>query len=350
MLDYIVVGLGLAGTTFCETLRKNKKEFIVYNDTSQISSYVAGGLSNPLILKRFTLAWNAQELIPIANAFYSELEEDLSIELNHQISVVRRLNSVEEQNSWFEAADKPRLKKFLSTELVRNENKNIDAPFDFGEVLHVTRLDTKLLLKTYANILLSNKQLMGASFEHDQLKVKDSYVVYKGIKARKIVFAEGYGLKLNPYFNYLPLQGSKGEYLIIKSKELQVEYAVKSSIFIIPLGEGLYKVGANYERMDKTNLPTIKAKEELLKKLNAVINSSYEVVGHEAGVRPTVSDRRPLLGSHPKHSLLSVLNGFGSHGVMIAPWASKHLYEYLQTNKALDQEVDIKRFQSKFKV
>lgn len=350
MLDYIVVGLGLAGTAFCGTLRKNNKEFIVYNDHSQTSSYIAGGLSNPVILKRFTLAWKAQELMPIANDFYSKLEEELSINLNTEISVVRRLNSIEEQNSWFQAADKPSLNKFLSTKLIRNKNKHIDAPFDFGEVLYATRLDTKLLLKTYANILLSNKQLIGASFEHEQLEVKDSHVVYKGIEARKIVFSEGYGLKHNPYFNYLPLQGSKGEYLIIKSKELQLEDAVKSSIFIIPLGGGLYKVGANYERMDKSNLPTIKAKEELLLKLDAVMRCSYEVVGHEAGVRPTVSDRRPLLGSHPKHSMLSVLNGFGSHGVMIAPWASENLYQHLETGEALDQEVDIKRFQTKLRV
>ncbi|MGB3149530.1 MAG: FAD-dependent oxidoreductase, partial [Maribacter sp.] len=74
MIDYLVVGLGLAGTSFCETLFKNNKTFVVFNDTSQKSSLVAGGLYNPVILKRFTLSWNAAEQLPVAANFYTELE------------------------------------------------------------------------------------------------------------------------------------------------------------------------------------------------------------------------------------------------------------------------------------
>ncbi|MFX0558523.1 NAD(P)/FAD-dependent oxidoreductase [Maribacter sp. CXY002] len=347
MVDYIVVGLGLAGTSFCETLRKNNKEYVVYNDDSQTSSLVAGGISNPVILKRFTLAWHAKELLPIANSFYAKFEKEFSVKLNSELPVLRRLNSIEEQNSWFQATDKPSLKRFLATTLVHNKNLNIDAPFDFGEVLCTTKLDTRLLIETYKKYLLTNHQLVTESFEHGKVVINNDYVEYKELKARKIVFAEGYGLKFNSYFNYLPLQGSKGEYLIIKSSALKEINAVKSSIFIIPLGDDLYKIGANYERWDKTNLPTNEAKMELLNKLDATIKCSYEVVGHEAGIRPTISDRRPLLGKHPEHDKFAILNGFGSHGVMIAPWASEHLYHYLENGKHLNQEVDIERFKSK---
>ncbi|NNE77833.1 MAG: FAD-dependent oxidoreductase, partial [Pricia sp.] len=60
MLDYLVVGLGLAGIAFCEQLEKGNKTFKVISDTSQTASLVAGGLYNPVILKRFTLAWRAK--------------------------------------------------------------------------------------------------------------------------------------------------------------------------------------------------------------------------------------------------------------------------------------------------
>lgn len=59
MIDYLVVGLGLAGVSFCEQLEAHKKDYKVITDNSQTSSLVAGGLYNPVILKRFTLAWNA---------------------------------------------------------------------------------------------------------------------------------------------------------------------------------------------------------------------------------------------------------------------------------------------------
>ena len=69
MVDYMIVGLGLAGTAFCENLRRNNKTFVVFNDRSQTSSRVAGGLYNPIILKRFTLSWRADEQLPVATEF-----------------------------------------------------------------------------------------------------------------------------------------------------------------------------------------------------------------------------------------------------------------------------------------
>lgn len=78
MIDYIIVGLGLAGTAFCEKLRQYNKTFVVFNDDSQRSSVVAGGLSNPVILKRFTMAWRANELMPVAKEFYAGLGKGIT--------------------------------------------------------------------------------------------------------------------------------------------------------------------------------------------------------------------------------------------------------------------------------
>jgi glycine oxidase len=59
-LDYIIVGCGLAGVSFCEELRAHGKSFVVFDDQSQQSSIVAAGLYNPVILKRFTAVWKAK--------------------------------------------------------------------------------------------------------------------------------------------------------------------------------------------------------------------------------------------------------------------------------------------------
>ena len=69
-VDYIIVGLGLAGIAFAEELRKNNKSFLVFEDNSQNSSLVAGGMYNPVVLKRFTPVWNAKEQLEIAIPFY----------------------------------------------------------------------------------------------------------------------------------------------------------------------------------------------------------------------------------------------------------------------------------------
>ena len=59
-VDYLIVGLGLAGLAFVEELIKANKSFIVFEDDSQTSSLVAGGVYNPVILKRFSPVWNAK--------------------------------------------------------------------------------------------------------------------------------------------------------------------------------------------------------------------------------------------------------------------------------------------------
>ncbi|MCK0157318.1 FAD-binding oxidoreductase [Cellulophaga sp. F20128] len=348
MVDYLVIGLGLAGIAMCETLEKNQNSFKVIADESQTSSVVAGGLYNPVILKRFTLAWNAKEQLSIALPLYKNLEVKLQLQLDYKIPVLRKFASIEEQNLWFEALDKPQLHHFLSPKIIQNKNPNIDAPFGYGEVLDTGRIDTKTLLLAYKAYLERKEALCNETFEFSELKVENHSVSYKGIIAKRIVFATGFGLQGNPYFNYLPLHGTKGELLTIKAPELKENKVVKSSVFIIPMGNDLYRIGATYNRDDKTNNVSAEAKEELLKKLDTFLKCSYEVVDHKAGIRPTVADRKPLVGEHPKFKNVFVLNGFGSRGVMTGPYAALQLYNFIEQKTPIASEIDCKRFLKRY--
>lgn len=348
MLDYLIVGLGLAGVSFCETLEKNDKSFKVIADGSQISSRVAAGMYNPVILKRFSLTWKAKQQMEMVVPFYEGLEGKLKIKLDYKLPVLRRFASIEEQNLWFEASDRNDMRSFLSSEILPNKNSRIDAPFGFGEVLNTGRIDTKKLLEVYNKYLVEKGWFVNESFEHKILRSSDNGIEYKALKARRIIFAEGYGLSNNPYFNYLPITGTKGELLTIHAPELKEIRAIKSSIFVIPMGNDLYRVGATYKWKDKTNTPTQEAKEELLEKLNTFLKCEYEIIDHVAGIRPTVTDRRPLVGRHPEHENLYILNGFGSRGVMIGPYTSKQLFDFIEVQKPLDREMNIERFKSKY--
>ncbi len=348
MLDYLIIGLGLAGVSICEQLDKKVATYKVINDTSQTSSIVAGGLYNPVILKRFTMAWNSKSQLEMAGPFYASLEKKFNVTLDHNLSVMRRFASVEEQNMWFEASDKKELSEFLSPKIINNDNPNIDAPFGYGEVLNTGRIDTALLISTYKEFLIEKDRLVQETFSHDDLRLEDDSVHYKSIRAKRIIFAEGFGLSKNPYFNYLPLTSTKGEYLVIKAPKLQETRAIKSSIFLIPWGNDIYRVGATYKWKDTLNAPTETSKIELMMKLEKFLKCDYEVIDQLAGIRPTVTDRRPLVGQHPKYKNAFVLNGFGSRGVLIAPFASKQLVQSIEENKPIHPEMDIVRFIEKF--
>lgn len=343
-LDYIIVGCGLAGIAFCEQLREHKKSFLAFDDASQHSSSVAVGLYNPIVLKRFTEVWKAKELLNLALPLYKNLESLLNITLNQKIKVYRKYSSVEEQNQWFTATDKPSLESYLSVHLIKDLNPEIKAPYGFGEVLKTGRIDTSKLVKYYRKFLEDQGLLLKEKFDFNELVIHNDLVEYKDIKATQIVFAEGFGVKSNPYFKELPLNVAKGEIIIIKAPELKIDFILKSSVFIAPLGNDLYSVGATYNWHDKTNVITVEGRRELESKLKTIISCEYEVVDQVAGIRPTVKDRRPLIGVHSTHKNLFVLNGLGTRGVMIAPYVAEQLYNFIEENVPLDKEININRF------
>lgn len=348
MLDYIVVGLGLGGISFCHTLEREGKTFKVIADESQRASQVAGGLYNPVILKRFTMAWKAKQQWELAKPFYRQLETKLGVKLDHELPVLRKFASVEEQNTWFEAADRPGLDYFLSTKILPNHNPRVDAPHGFGQVKHTGRIDTGTLVRSYKSYLEKKGRLVPATFDFGNVSISDGYITYKSHTARNIVLACGYGLKEDPYFGYLPLNGTKGELLVIHAPDYKEKNVVKSSVFTIPLKDDRYLVGATYKWKDKTNVPTEESKKELVEKLRTFLKCDFGIVDHVAGIRPTVVDRRPLVGRHPEHKNLYVLNGFGSRGVLIAPYASNQLFDHIENRAELDPEMDIARFTKKY--
>jgi len=209
--------------------------------------------------------------------------------------------------------------------------------------LQTGRIDTKLLIPSYKKQLQEADLLLEDTFDYSALKFDDQ-LYYKGTTAKHIVFAEGFGLKKNPFFNHLPLKEVKGELLTIHAPDLKIDYVLKSSIFIIPLGNDLYLIGATYDWKDKTNDITHKAKEELLNKLKTFMSCDFDVISQVAGIRPTVSDRRPLVGQHELHKNMYVLNGLGTRGVMIAPFIAKQLFDCIENENPLEREIDIKRF------
>jgi glycine/D-amino acid oxidase-like deaminating enzyme len=343
MTDYIIVGAGLAGLAFAQTALKNGKSILVFDDNSQNSSQTAAGVYNPVILKRFSRLENAQQQLDSVSDFYSEIEETTGLKYNIDMPILRRFASVEEQNNWFIASEKEGLSPFLSTTIVRDKIDGIASPFDFGLVLQTGYVDTKAFLDDFRQFLMRIESYSSDAFDYSKLVQNDEFVQYGNVKAKHIVFCEGFGMKSNPYFNYLPLEGTKGEIIVVKA-DIDAKAIIKGGVFILPIGNGTFKVGATYEWTDKTEVPTEAAKNELIEKLKEIITVDFEVVDQKAGIRPTVKDRKPLVGTHPQSNRLHILNGLGTRGVMLGPTMAKLLYESIENKTEIPSNVTITRF------
>ena len=177
-------------------------------------------------------------------------------------------------------------------------------------------------------------------------------VTYKGIQAEKIIFCEGFRSQENPYFKGIPFKLTKGEILTIRIPDLSESDLLYREIvtklgFLLPLGNGLFRVGATYNWQDLTENTTAEGLAELKLKLERLLNRPYEIVEHKAGVRPTVSDRRPLLGFHPLYPNLGIFNGLGTKGILLAPYFAQLMAIHSITGLPIDSDVDVNRYFSK---
>jgi len=344
-IDYIIVGLGLAGLAFVEKLIQAKKSFIVFEDDSQKSSLVAGGVYNPVILKRFSPVWNAKEQLSVALPFYDKLEKKFDEKFDQKFCIKKAFKSIEDQNNWFAAFDKPTVAPFLDPKLDKQAYEGVVGEYYFGNVKEGGRIDTLKLVEAYRHYLKNNHWIRFEKFYHNDILFEDNLAIYNNLQASKIVFCEGFGIKQNPFFNHLPLEEAKGEIITIYAPNLNIDFLLKSTLFVLPLGNNHYKVGATFNHQDKTSKPSVEGKEELVEKLKKVISVPYTIKEQSAGIRPTVKDRRPMVGVHHIYKQLSVLNGLGTRGVMIAPTVAENLFDHLEFGKKLDQQINIKRFE-----
>lgn len=342
--DYLVVGFGLAGMAFAAELEKANKSFVVIDDNPNLSSRVVGGMYNPIILKRFTPAWRAHEMWQCALPFYENLEKKFNKKYIFPFNIRRILQSVEEQNNWVVSSDKAVMSEYMIPNIVHDSVEGIEAPFGYGVLNNVGRVAGETLLADYEAYLTEKDLLRNQKFDYDQLIVDSKKVQYEDIEANQVVFSEGAYFHQNPYFNYLPMREAKGEMLVLEIPDLAIDFTIKSSVFMVPFGGNIYVVGATYNWEDKTFEPTGEAKEELEQKMKRFLKLPYKILDTKVGLRPTIKDRRPLIGKHPQHPNLAILNGLGTRGVIIAPAIAKELLEHLENNTAIHAEMNINRY------
>ena len=342
-VDCLIVGQGIAGSFLSQQfLNQGYRIKVVASGIKSSSSWVAAGVINPLVLKRYTLSWRADEFLKAIPPFYGEMNARLSENYYHPEILYKLISSKDESAFWQHRFEKAKLESYLEKELMDlNEGYEITGLKDFkkGLVKNCAWFDLKGFLSHFNSYLQKNGMLIEEEFDYKALNKKS----YKKLEFDHLVFCQGHGVKQNPFFKDLPFQWNKGELITIKAEKLRLKKMVKKKVFILPVGNHEYKVGATYSRDCKNN-EISQDKLTLLKAfLDEIIDVPYTVVKQEAGIRPAVKDRRPLMGKDPDSGYF-LFNGLGSRGCFMAPLLSKEMMRYILTNEPLHPEADLSRF------
>jgi glycine/D-amino acid oxidase-like deaminating enzyme len=341
-VDYLIIGQGIAGSILAyQLIQKNHSVLVFDMGLKNSSTYVAAGVMNPLVLKRFTLTWRAQEFIDFNVPFYKELEHFLDEKFFYEAPLYKLIQSEDEKDFWQHRIKKANLEDFMEVELIPAP-KAIKPATDYwmGKVKQTAWLDTKVFLESFRAYLAKNEMLIEEKVDYSSIKKNQ----YKDIEFNKVLFCEGSEGVNNPIYEKVKFRRNKGDLITITSNELKTNEMFKKQAFILPIGNNQFKVGATYDRFFEDETPSTEKANELKRQLENMTKAKYTLVKHESGIRPAMIDRRPVLGKCENSENHYVFNGLGSRGCFMAPKLATEMVDLMENDKQIRKTYNIERF------
>lgn len=346
MLDFLIVGQGLAGTVLSATMADRGLNCMVIDDKHHsAASKVAAGLINPITGHRYVKSWMIDQLIPEAIDTYQKLSSLLDVNLVHQLNVIRALTSIKHENDWYARYEDNTYRTYMQQRAdLSTYQKHLKAGFQYGEICNSFRIDVQVLIRKYKAHLIHQSQIILESFDFDSLQITDDHISYKGLKANHIVFCEGFKVIKNPFFSNLPFEPVKGEVVRFSSDQLPTDKILRHAQYIVPMADKSFWSGGGFDHKNLNDLPTGKYLKEWKKDMSSFLITPFNILKQEAGVRPSIKGRRPVIGQHAEIKKLWIFNGMGTKGTSLSPYCANRFVDYYLDKTEIPTDISINRF------
>lgn len=322
---WTIIGQGLAGTCLAWEFWKRRVPFSLIDRQHGGSSRVAAGLINPITGKNFEPSIKIGEFLPEALDFYNAVEQHIGKPLWHPLPVLRLADTEKEWRRMLAKLTRPDVKPWLA-----HDNAAIAVNGWVGaiELTGGGRLDTRAFID-------------GSREFFKKLKLYQSAEIHTDTLGPGRIWCEGsVGLMLG---RYGPHRCAKGEILTLKATgwgETHIRIGVGG--WLVPLGNGLFKVGSTYEWNQLDETPTAKGRACVHEIAVRLGGGNFEEIAHEAGIRPILRRSEPLIG--PLAGGDWMFNGLGSKGSLYAPGVARRLADWLIDGQAPELEFDFRNF------
>lgn len=339
----MIVGAGIAGC--CAAITAEKRGFsvtITDPHPEKATSQVAAGLFNPITGRQFSLTWNAKEIFDYLPDFYEYAEKMFDKKFFYQGSLYRPFPDAETQERFEKRKEDNDLKEFISP-----DEYPLPAWYkktDFGGIWLKKGgwLNTPAFIEATLNHFKEN--MITKRFELEEVKVQAEGLDWQGVGYDYILLCKGVWEKETALGKQVPFTPVKGEILTIAINSEPYDMAFSANKYLLPLDKGIFKAGATYS-WDLTDAqPSQAGKNELIAVIQKLSSEPFEVLKHEAGIRPAMQGRRPIAGWLKTYKGIGILNGLGSKGISLAPYLAHYLFENLEKGTPLPMEADISRF------
>lgn len=332
---YTIVGQGLAGSWLAWWLLEAGQDVTVVDPLPpDSSSRVAAGLVNPITGARVKSTWRGADFVPAAERDYAALETRWQTPLVRRYSLRRIFRDARSYDYFLMHRSDGEFDWIPLRDIQPGTHDGLSYPFGGFAHDRAWTVDTGAFLDgMLAEIRRRGRFVRAQVVPHDELLAE----------ADVVVWCEGFAVERHPLWSWLPMAPVKGEIVDVVLPGSIIDDVISSGIWIIPLGDGRYRVGSTYDWDDRSPDPTAAAAGQLLEAIQAVTGRHATIVGHRAAVRPATFNRRPYLGRHPVSPTQVVFNGLGTKGTLLAPWMARHLVEHLVYATPLDPDVDCSR-------
>ena len=339
----LILGAGLAGTCLAHQLLRRGQHVHLIDSGENHSSSIAAGMVNPMVFRRMNKSWRLDEFLPEAQAFYQEISQEIGEELYHPIVIRRFFSSLQERQMWEQRQVQIEYSAYLNPLSEEDlSHQGAHNSFGSGRVKNAFWINAAKWVEANAAFFQRNGMLQIEAFDPNLWNPQAK--TYSNITYDKVIFCLGYQQKSEATFSFLPLQQTKGQTLTIKSDQIRSKESLNRKCFVLPLDNQHYRVGATYEWNNASLEITEAGRNQLIEMLTSLGSYDYEILEQKAGIRPTVLDRRPLMGEHPEYQGVYIFNGLGTKGYMMAPTLAKELASFMLDQKPLHPKTNIQRF------
>ncbi len=318
-----VVGGGLVGSLLAWRLAQRGQRVRLWDvPLPGAASAVAPGIINPLAGKNLRPSAGLAEELAEALEIYRQLSRDShqSQPLFHHVPILRLFDGLGQQAAWVRAREHPETTNFIAQELPPGDFiDGLAAPWGGVVTAGGGWLDVPATLSAL-RVIFSRGALRpgGGSVEVvEQLwppdfaaEDREPATPLSGA-APLIVLADGWRSAHRLGLASLPWQPARGQMLTIEGRSQAVlppQWAaaiINWGKWLVPLGHQRFRLGATYEWADFEGPPTEPAAEALLAQLRQWVPGTWRVLDRQAGTRPVVADRHPVLGWVPLRALLT---------------------------------------------
>ncbi|MGF1483844.1 MAG: NAD(P)/FAD-dependent oxidoreductase [Opitutales bacterium] len=349
-VDFCILGGGIAGTVLALELeaRGSRVRLIDAGEPDKTASRVAAGILNPVTGKRLVKSWRAAELLAAARQWYPRMEARLGASFFRSIEIQRMYRDASEIHRWQKRQGDPEYRAFLGEATAAGGlHPALQDRHGSFSITQAAVLETEDFLEAAHRYLRDAHVLQHAAMPYAEVKPGAATVSWKNLRAGCLIFCEGWRLGTNPWFDWVPLEPAKGEVLEVETSLELPPKVFNREKWLLPLENGRLRLGSTWAWEHLDTPPSPQGRTALLAGLRAMVDlpeTAPRVVRHRAGVRPASKDRLPVVGRHPEHRCLAVMNGLGSKGTLYAPFLAGRLADQLIDEMALPEAVEVRRY------